>query len=323
MQSPSKPTRWPIAVAIVSASVLLVGMLLIPKRARSKAITNVAISASGKWVAAGTRDGLVKVCGFNTAGQCRTVSNGGSELNDLQFSPDERILAVADDNIRLLAVSTGNECSFLRDDKLGYGTVRFDSSGSELVTINSQSHIEVINLRSKRISTDVCCSSFYGEVSFVGSELKMVNAGHWPRIWTRTGELIRALAPDRATETLRPIVVDEAGKRVFMGSQNGRVYAWSLANFQLIDESPAQAAYVDTIALVPKLGLLAYSGFEKEVHLWQPETSRTPETLGANSSSNVVAVPDGVSIAFGTDSGTIQIWTLEASPHLRSEIKVF
>jgi WD40 repeat protein len=244
-------------------------------------------------------------------------------LNNLQFSPDERLLAIADDNIRLIGLNTEKESSSLRDDKLAYRTVRFDSSGSELLTINSQSRIEIINLRSQTISTTLCCSIFYGEVSFVGSDLKIVNEGHWPRVWTRTGDLIRALAPNREIETLRPIAVDEAGKRIFMGSQDGRFYEWSLADFKLIGKSPAQANYVDTIALLPSLGLLAYCSFEKEVHLWWPGTSRTAETLAANPSSNVVALPDGVSIVFGTDSGTIQIWKLKASPHLTSEVKIF
>ena len=68
MQLSFTPTRWPVAVVIVSVSVLLSVMLLVPNRARSKVITSVAISTSGKWVAAGTRDGRVKVCAFNTAG---------------------------------------------------------------------------------------------------------------------------------------------------------------------------------------------------------------------------------------------------------------
>lgn len=157
----------------------------------------------------------------------------------------------------------------------------------------------------------------------MGSDLKIVNAGHWPRVWTRTGELIKALSPYREIETLRPIVVDEAGHRIFMGSQDGRIYEWSLADFRLIGKSPEQDNYVDTIALVPGLELLAYCSFEKEVHLWRPETSGTPETVAAKPSSNVVALPDGVSIAFGTDSGTIQIWSLKPSPRLTSEVRIF
>ena len=139
----------------------------------------------------------------------------------------------------------------------------------------------------------------------------------------RTGELIKALSPNREVETLRPIVVDEVGDRIFMGSQDGRIYEWSLADFTLIGKSPEQENYVDTIAPVPGLELLAYCSFEKQVHLWRPGTSRTSETVSAKPSSNLVALPDGVSIAFGTDSGTIQIWSLKPSPHLTSEVRIF
>jgi WD40 repeat protein len=314
---------WPLGIAVPAAGAVLIGVLLLPARRMGEVITNVAISAGGSWIAAGTRDGRIKVCSLSSTGDCKTVANGGDELNDLQFSPDEHFLVIADENIRLVEIKSTARSSFLRNDKLGYGSMRFNKSGSELVTINSHSRIEVINVRSAVASTMVCCSTFYGEVALLNNDSQIVNAGHWPRVWTGSGKLVKALASNREIETLRPIVVDEAGRRVFMGSQDGRIYAWSVTDFRLITRSPAEADYVDTIALVQGLDLLAYCGFGKQVNLWNPESSMKGKTLSARSSSNLVAMPNKVSIAFGTDSGTIQIWSLKPSPHLTTELRMF
>ncbi len=282
---------------------------------------NVAVSSTGRWLAAGTRYGSVMVCA-SEGHTCETFNTKAGELNDLRFSPDERFLAIANDNIQLVTLDRRKGSFWLRNDKRKYGTVRFDKSGTELLTINSQSEIELIDVRSHAALTRFCCSSFYGEVAFLGNDMRIANAGHWPRIWTRSGQLVTSLAGDREYETFRPIAVDEEGQTIFMGSQDGRVYAWSLGDFTLSERSPAQADYVDTIALVPKAQLVAYCSFGKPIHLWNVAGYRKAEILNAKSSSNIVSLPDGVSILFGTNSGTVQVWNLKDSPHLVSELRL-
>jgi len=313
---------WPVGFAALLMSVLLLVAVIVPAPATSNVITNVAVSSTGRYVAAGTHDGRVTVCVLEGGSSCRTFTNRAGELNDLQFSPDEQFLAIANDNIQLVGVVSGSKSFFVRDDERRYGTVRFNMTGNEILTINSRSRIELIDVKSRTVSAAICCSSFYGEVGFFRSATRVANAGHWPRVWTRRGQLVGSLTRDREYETFRPIVVEETAGRIFMGSQDGRVYVWSLVDFALLGRSPAQGDYVDTIALAPKLEMLAYSGFGKQVHLWSGAPYRTPVILTAKSSSNIAALPDGVSILFGTDSGTIQTWRLGASPFMTSELHI-
>ena len=323
MQSALRHIAWPLGLGVLLTSVLLVIVLRAPVPVSSHAITSVAVSSSGRYIAAGTRHGLVKVCVLEGGTKCRTFSDEAGELNDLQFSPDEHFLGIANDNIHLVGIGPGSKSCFVREDKRKYGTLRFNKTGDRILTINSMSRIELIDVKSRTASTTICCSSFYGEVAFVGGDARIANAGHWPRIWTRRGQLIKSLTREREVETFRPITIDETAQRVFMGSQDGRVYAWSLLDFSLLDRSAAQADYVDTIALAPKLEILAYCSFGKQVRLWSATTSRPPEVLTGTSSSNLVALPDGRSILFGTSSGTIQIWRLGTSPHMTSEFQIF
>jgi len=84
------------------------------------------------------------------------------ELNDLQFSPDERFLAVSNSNIRLVALDHRGNSFFLRADGRKYGTIRFDNTGTKLLTINAQSEIELIDIKSRVAVKRICCSSLYG-----------------------------------------------------------------------------------------------------------------------------------------------------------------
>lgn len=291
-----------------------ISMLLIPPQTGSSAIANVAVSSSGRWLAAATRGGHIVICDRTNINSCRTVETKSGELNDLRFSPNERFLAVANSNIQLVALDSHHKSFFLRMDKGNYGIVRFDSTGTELLTINSQSQIALIDVKSRAALKRFCCSSFYGEVAFLGNDQRIVNAGHWPRIWTKNGEFVRSLAANRQYETFRPIAIDEKQREIFMGSQDGRVYAWSLDNFTLLKRSPAQADYVDAIAIIPKIQKIAYCSFGMPVHLWSVVDDRSFELPDLKSSSNLVALPDNKSILFGTNSGTVETWDLEASP---------
>jgi WD40 repeat protein len=298
---------------------LLIGLLLIsmpstkPRRAIS-AITNVAVSSTGRWLASGTHDGHVVICERTTVASCTTVDTESGELNDLQFSPNERFLAIANSNIRLIALDDRQKSFFLRRDRRNYGTVRFDSASKYLLTINAQSEIELIDVESRVALKRFCCSSFYGEVAFFGGETQIVSAGHWPRIWSENGQVIKSLAANRQYETFRPIAVDEKRRAIYMGSQDGRVYEWSLDTFTLLKRSPAQSDYVDTIAIIPAIRTIAYCSLGAPLHLWNVVVDRDLELPDLRSSSNLIALPDGKSILFGTNSGTVEIWDLEGSP---------
>jgi WD40 repeat protein len=81
-----------------------------------RAIAYVAVSRSGRWVAAGTHVGAITICDRSRSGSCRTVPASDGVLNDLQFSPDERLLAVADENLRLLPMDPSEVSVVIRPD---------------------------------------------------------------------------------------------------------------------------------------------------------------------------------------------------------------
>jgi WD40 repeat protein len=235
-------------------------------------------------------------------------------LNDLQFSPDERLLAVADENLHLLAVDPAEAPFVLRPDRQNYGTVRFNKAGTEHLTITGRAEIHLIDLKSRATITTICCSSIYGEVAFSPNDDLIFNAGHWPGAWDKHGRLQRRLTQDRQEPTFGPIAIDEEMQTVFMGSQDGRVYAWSLRNYALLKRSDPGDEYVNTIAILKGIRKVAYCGFGKTFKLWDLENGKVSILGELRPSSNLSALADGRSVLFGTADGTTETWDLSDKP---------
>jgi WD40 repeat protein len=271
-------------------------------------ITNVASSRDGKWLAAGTSHGAITVW---DQGAPRRVNFPRGPLNDLQFSPDGRTLAIASRDLGLYHLEESAAPQLLRSDGRNYGTARFSEDGQTLLVITGTGAIEILDIHSGATRLSICCSTIYGEVAFTPDGKNIAGAGHWPGLWDlRSGQLVARFTKEREVSTFRPIAFDGALNAIFMGSQDGRVYAWNFTNREALAVSPALSDYVDTIAVLSG-GWVAYSGFGKALRLWNARTGQQRSLPGARPSSNLISGPGGGSIIFGTASGEIESWDWE------------
>lgn len=273
-------------------------------------IVNVAVTKSGTLLAAGTASGRVAVWKLGRDAQPVQIRSGKGVLNDLEFSPDERWLAIADRSLTLMPMDPANESIVLRDDGENYGTVRFSSAGDTILTITGSGAIEILNAKSGKASMRVCCSSIGGAVAFSQDGSFFVAAGHLPRIWeTRTGSLLARLTREREFMCLGPIGF--LGNNLLMGSQDGGIRVWDLRTRQSIGGSPRTSDWVDTIAVQERTGLVAYAGFGKALQVWNPETALHYSLAGIHPTSNVVFLsPDGPLIG-GLVDGRIVFWDIQ------------
>jgi WD40 repeat protein len=306
----------------LSAAAIFIGIWIISLASRDRpverSISNVTLSRRGKWLAAGTSQGSITVWDQGTGGAPRHFAFRRGPLNDLQFSSDERLLAIASRDLGVYDLEASAAPRLLRSDGRNYGTSRFSEDGQTIRVITGTGAIESLDTRSGATRLTICCSTIYGEVAFTPDGRNIASAGHWPGLWdARSGQLGAHFTKQREVSTFRPIAFDSVLDAIFMGSQDGRVYAWNLTTRAALAVSPALSDYVDTIAVL-RGGWVAYAGFGKGVRLWNPQTGQARSLAGAHPTSNLVPAPDGTAIVFGTADGEIEIWDARLGQRLRN-----
>jgi FOG: WD40 repeat len=273
-------------------------------------IVRVAVGRSGSWLAAGTAAGRVAVWRLGGAPRPIQIRNDNGVLNDLQFSPDERWLAIANRGLTLFPLDNLNAPLVLCKDDKNYGAVSFSPDGKTILTITGSGIVELLNANRGGIVTSVCCSTIGGAVAFSPDGLFFLNAGHVPRQWeVRSGKLVTRLTREREFMLLGPIAFrDDA---VLMGSQDGGIRVWDLRTHQSIGSSPRSSDWVDTIAVQERTGLVVYAGFGKTLRVWNPETDLRYSVMGVQPASNVdFSSPDGP-LVVGRANGTVEFWDVQ------------
>ena len=321
MLSTLEVPRNPVLVALVFAVIIIFVWLIFAHSAKlplERRVSTVAISRTGRWLAAGTARGRITIWDQTSSLGPQELSFTPGELNDLQFSHDEQTLAIAAGNLGLLALTGSATPRLLREDGRNYGSARFSPDDEKLLVITGRGNLEVIEVASGALRVQACCSSVYGEAAFTPDGQMIASAGHWPSLWNATsGKLLARLTRDRQTSTYRPIAFDTRAETVVMGSQDGRVYVWSLATRQLKATSPPQQGYVDTLAVSPA-GWVIFAGFGNQIKLWNPESQERGSVPAAQPASNVVLAPDGYTILFGTAHRSVEAWSLETQRHVHT-----
>jgi WD40 repeat protein len=319
MEVTTETPRGTVVIALaLSVMSLCAWLVFIGFRDRpiERRVSNVALSSTGRWLAGGTPQGKVTIWDRASGTAPRQIDLRHGPLNDLQFSPDETLLAIASRDLGIYDLGQSAALRTLRSDERNYGTVRFSRDGETALVITGKAVIEALDTHSGATRLKVCCSSIYGEVAFIPDGRAIVNAGHWPSVWdARSGQLVGRLTTNRQNYTFRPIGFDGARGTILMGSQDGRVYVWDLTTRQLVAISAAQSDYVDTLA-VSAAGWVVYAGFGKMLRLWNPQTGQQRSLPAALPTSNLIVGPDGTSIIFGTADGRIEYWDARTAQRL-------
>jgi WD40 repeat protein len=231
-------------------------------------------------------------------------------LNDLQFSPDERWLAIANRGLTLLPLDNLDAPLVLRNDDKNYGTVSFSPAGETILTITGSGNIEVLNANTGSSIATLCCSTIGGAVAVSPDGLFFLNAGHVPRVWeARSGKLVARLTREREFMLLGPIAF--RGNAVLMGSQDGGIRLWDLRTHQSLGRSPRSSDWVDTIAVQEQTGLIVYAGIGKTLRVWNPETNLFYSVTGAQPTSNVVFSSPNGPLVIGCANGTVEFWDVQ------------
>lgn len=281
-----------------------------PRKPPPKELRVLALSSSGRYLAAGTSAGAIQLWNLRTRTLIRTFESPFGTLNDLQFSPEESYLAVANRNLTMFSTANPGERLALRDDEANYGSIRFHPTTPTVLTINGKGEVMTLNLPSKQRNFSYCCTSIWGDVDFDSSGTRVIWAGHWPGISDLiTNQLLGRFTKTYQEMTFGPIAIDAPQSLILMGSQDGRVYAWNSQTRELVARSRALPGYVRTIAVLDH-GWLTFASTGGPIHLWNPLASKHEQLQHARPTSNLIYDAARHRTLFGNASGKIEAWDL-------------
>lgn len=308
MQPAGKLTdrRLAVTALFLAAGASFLTVSRAPERLET-AVTRIAVSADGRWLAAGGAQGRIYLGDLDTGTERRFHAPAGA-LNDLQFSPDAAWLAVANRNLTLYRVAKHGPPVPIRQDGRNYGSAAFSPDGRTVLTITGGGEIEVLEVAGGRTLVRSCCSTIYGEVAFTPGGTLFVSAGHRPSVWdAHSGGLRCRLTSERDFFASGPVAIDAQRGRLLIGSQEGIVRLWDLAMWRLSGASPPRSpGWVESIAVEHETGWVAYSGSHDVVKLWHPDSGFLRQLRDARPSSNLAFRPGGKQILMGTAAGTVE-----------------
>ena len=201
---------------------------------------------------------------------------GKADVNDIQYSPDGKFLAVASDiGIWLYDVTVHQEASLITGDTSGVLCLAFSPDGRILATGNGDSTITLHD----RIT---------------GTQKTLVGL---------------------TTDYIRSIAFSPDGKTIAGGGHRGPILLWDAITGAEKYTLPNDSDWVIKLLFTPDGGTLVSVNWDGKIRLWNSDTGEHKKTFAMHpdcSTGGVAAAftPDGKTVAIGSVNGTIYLHDL-------------
>jgi WD40 repeat protein len=306
------------------------GSLYQTLRRHNAAVTSMAFSPDGKWLASCSMDKSVIITDWNSMDKKIVTTFAGPKEAiapyPLAWTPDQKHLLVGGDCVHVFQTSDWKEVGQLKGHSWVYSIAQAKIGGKDVVVTTGGNDMSIRfwdaggwkELREplKRHEGKIYSVAFNaaGTIMATGS-------------WDRTVKLFKTDTWE-VTSTLTKVSASVfsiafRGTGLIVATENGDVKYWEMVNplepVQLADiKMFRHSDAVPAIAQHPQAGLLATGGFDKWVYLYD---SREGGMIGMRRFENkggrvfsLIFSPDGKMLAAGSEDGSIRIWQVPSRP---------
>jgi WD40 repeat protein len=283
-------------------------------------VAAVAFSPDGKFLAAGTY-GRVTVWDLASAKPAKVLTNVLAAVNDLKFSPDGKLLAVAGGqpsargDMRLFDTGTWNLVDSLGGHLDTVSGVAFSPDGKKLASASFDKTVRLWDVSdpkaAKVLHTFTGHSDFVYAVAFgpKGDWYATASKDHGCRVIdTATGK--SKFTFSGTDKEILAVAVKPDGTEVVTSGLDTALFWWSLSTGERLRTSPGVGEATQEIAFDPKGTVAVACGASGRVLTYDPKDGKAAKaTIAAGSSVFAVAI-DGAAkrIATGAADGTVKLW---------------
>lgn len=295
-------------------------------------LRSVAISPSGKIIAAGSYKGKIQLFDAATGKEMRTLIGHRQQINTVAFSPDEQILLSGswDETVRLWDVGTGNEIRAINQRKLPLAAT-FTADGNAIIVASIQELKVWEAATGREIATRSITTGGLLALSQDGKTLATAGSQNVIRLWD-TQLLQEKAAIKGHGNIIQSLAFSPDGKYLASGSRDQTTRIWNLNNNTeeviTLTDTETQSNIMNALFTPNGQKIISTSPGDLVASIWDNTSGRKlldlrghtkPATANAGSGAFVVAVSsDSRLIATGGPDNLVKIWESETGREIRT-----